>query len=63
MLITMSVSLIIMWFTGVKPIGILSTAVFMALVAVWAWRFPGSVDEYEKRIAGGRKIGWFNNNF
>ena len=63
MLITMSVSLIIMWFTGVKPIGILSTAVFMALVAVWAWRFPSSVDEYEKRIAGGRKIGWFNNNF
>ena len=63
MLVTMGSSLVIMWFTGVKPVGILSTAVFMALVAVWAWRFPGSVDEYEKRIAGGRKIGWFNNNF
>ena len=63
MLVTMSTSLIIMWFTGVKPIGILSTAVFMALVAVWAWRFPGSVDEYDNRIAAGKKIGWFNNNF
>ena len=63
MLAMMSSSLIIMWFTGVKPIGILSTAVFMALVAVWAWRWPGSVDEYEKRIAEGRKIGWFNNSF
>ena len=63
MLITMSVSLVIMWFTGVKPIGILSTAIFMALVAVWAWRFPGSIDEYDKRIVEGRKIGWFNNSF
>jgi uncharacterized membrane protein YbaN (DUF454 family) len=63
MLVTMSSSLVIMWFTGVKPIGILSTAVFMALVAVWAWRFPGSVDEYDNRIAAGKKIGWFNNNF
>lgn len=63
MLAMMSTSLIIMWFTGVKPIGILSTAVFMALVAVWAWRFPGSVDEYDTRIAAGKKIGWFNNNF
>jgi hypothetical protein len=61
MLAMMSTSLIIMFFTGVKPIGIISTAVFMALVAVWAWRFPGSVAEYDKRIAEGRKIGWFNN--
>jgi len=63
MLAMMSSSLIIMWFTGVKPIGILSTAIFMMFVAVWAWRWPGSVEEYEKRIADGRKIGWFNNNF
>jgi uncharacterized membrane protein YbaN (DUF454 family) len=63
MLAMMSSSLIIMWFTGVKPIGIISTACFMAVVAVWAWRWPGSVAEYETRIAEGRKIGWFNNNF
>lgn len=61
MLAMMSTSLLIMFFTGVKPIGIISTACFMALVAIWAWRFPGSVDEYDQRIADGRKIGWFNN--
>ena len=61
MLVTMSSSLVIMWFTGVKPIGILSTGIFMLLVAVWAWRFPGSVEEHDKRIEEGRKIGWFNN--
>lgn len=63
MLVTMSTSLLIMFFTGVKPIGIISTACFMALVAIWAWRFPGSVAEYDERIAQGRKIGWFNNSF
>jgi hypothetical protein len=61
MLITMGSSLVIMWLTGVKPIGILSTGIFMLLVAVWAWRWPGSVEEYDLRIEQGRKIGWFNN--
>jgi uncharacterized membrane protein YbaN (DUF454 family) len=61
MLAMMGTSLTIMFFTGVKPIGVISTAVFMALVAIWAWRFPGSVEEHDKRIAEGRKIGWFNN--
>jgi hypothetical protein len=59
MLAMMSSSLIIMYFTGVKPIGILSTACFMALVAVWAWRFPGSVEEHQRRVDTGARIGWF----
>ena len=63
MLAMMTTSLLIMFFTGVKPIGILSTAIFMCIVAVWAWRFPGSVEEHDNRIAEGRKIGWFNNSF
>jgi uncharacterized membrane protein YbaN (DUF454 family) len=61
MLAMMSTSLIIMFFTGVKPIGIISTACFMALVAIWAWRYPSSVAEHDRRIEEGRKIGWFNN--
>ena len=63
MLAMMSTSLAIMFFTGVKPIGVISTAIFMGLVAIWAWRFPGSVAAYDQRIAEGRKIGWFNNSF
>jgi len=54
----MSLSLVLMWTGGVKPIGILSTAIFMALVAIWAWRFPGSVEEYDRRKLNGGKIGW-----
>jgi len=62
MLSMMSTSLIIMSFT-VPVKGVVYTAIFMACVAVWAWRFPGSVEEHDKRIAEGRKIGWFNNSF
>lgn len=62
MLFMMSTSLIIMSFT--VPIkGVIYTAIFMACVAVWAWRYPSSVAEHDKRIAEGKKIGWFNNSF
>jgi uncharacterized membrane protein YbaN (DUF454 family) len=62
MLAMMSTSLIIMSFT-VPVKGVVYTGIFMFFVAVWAWRFPGSVEEHDKRIAEGRKIGWFNNSF
>ena len=62
MLAMMSSSLIIMSFT-VSVKGVIYTGIFMACVAVWAWRFPGSVEEHDERIAQGRKIGWFNNSF
>jgi uncharacterized membrane protein YbaN (DUF454 family) len=60
MLAMMSSSLIIMSFT-VPVKGVVYTGMFMLCVAVWAWRFPGSVEEHDKRIAEGRKVGWFNN--
>jgi uncharacterized membrane protein YbaN (DUF454 family) len=62
MLIMMSSSLIIMSFT-VPVKGVVYTGIFMFFVAVWAWRFPGSVAEHDRRIAEGRKVGWFNNSF
>ena len=62
MLAMMSTSLIIMSFT-VPVRGVVYTGMFMFCVAVWAWRFPGSVEEHDNRIANGKKIGWFNNSF
>lgn len=59
----MSLSLVLMYTGGVKLIGVISTAVFMALVAIWAWRFPGSVEEHDRRVSEGRKLGWFGKNF
>ena len=62
MLGMMSLSLILMSFT-VPVKGVVYTGIFMVLVAVWAWRYPSSVEEHDRRIAEGRKIGWFNNSF
>ena len=58
MLFMMSTSLVIMSFT-VSLTGVICTAIFMACVALWAWRFPGSVEEYNRRIENNQKIGWF----
>jgi len=54
----MTTSLLIMFFTGVKTIGIISTAIFMAVVAIWAWRFPGSLEEHQRRKDNNERIGW-----
>jgi len=54
----MSLSLILMYTSGIKPIGIIGTATVMILVAIWAWRFPGSLEEYDRRISEGKKIAW-----
>ncbi len=58
MLVMMTTSLVIMWLTSVPIRGIIYTALFMLCVAVWAWRFPSSVEEYDRRIAAGKRIGW-----
>ena len=58
MLFMMTTSLMIMWLTSVPVRGIIYTALFMLCVAVWAWRFPSSVEEYDRRIAAGKRIGW-----
>ena len=58
MLGMMSLSLVLMYTGGVKTIGIISTAVFMAIVAIWAWRYPSSVEEHDRRKESGEKIGW-----
>lgn len=63
MLGMMSLSLVLMYTGGVPLRGVYYTAAFMAFVAIWAWRYPSSVEEHDKRIAEGRKIGWINNQF
>ena len=62
MLAMMSTSLLIMSFT-VPVRGVVYTGIFMLLVAIWAWRYPSSVEEHDARIVAGKKVGWFNNSF
>jgi uncharacterized membrane protein YbaN (DUF454 family) len=58
MVIVMSSSLAFLWFTTGNIKAVLWSGIFMALVAIWAWRFPGTVAEHEKRTKLGQKIGW-----
>jgi len=58
MLAMMSLSLVLMWTGGIKPIGIISTAIFMLLVAVWAWRYPATPEEHDQRKLENKRIGW-----
>lgn len=59
MIWTMLISLGIFWASDVSTKGLLWSAGSMLLVAIWAWRYPGSLEEYYKRESNGIKIGWF----
>jgi uncharacterized protein len=58
MIAVMSSSLIIMmFFVPIK--GVIYSGIMMALVAVWAWRYPSTIEEWQRRVDSGEKIGWF----
>jgi hypothetical protein len=58
MLVTMSSSLVLLWFTTGNPKAVLYSGIFMALVAIWGWRYPGSEAEYARRKELGKRIAW-----
>lgn len=49
MVVVMSSSLAFLWFTTYNLTAVLWSGGFMTAVAVWAWRYPGSEEEYNKR--------------
>lgn len=58
MICSMSVSLIILWFTTYNINAIIGTGLFMLLVAIWAWRYPGSEQDYETRVKENKRVAW-----
>ena len=58
MVITMVISYTILLFTLHKPKALIGIGAFMLFWIVWAWRYPGSEEEYERRKKAGKKIGW-----
>ena len=53
MVLTMMSSLVIMWFTTGNIKAIMWTGGFMVLVAIWGWRYPGSLEEHQRRKDAG----------
>ena len=58
MILVMASSLAFLWFSTENVKAAAWSGGFMLLVAIWAWRFPGSVKEWEERKANNKKIGW-----
>ena len=58
MVVVMSTSLAIIWFTTGNVNATIWTSGVMAAVVIWASRYPGSKEEAERRVKAGEKIGW-----
>ena len=59
MVLVMSSTLVFTFFATGNLKAVVYSGVFMALVAVWAWRFPSTVKEHDERKSQGKRIGWF----
>jgi uncharacterized protein len=58
MLLSMAASLLVLWFTTNSLNAVLATGVFMLLVVGWAWRYPSSIEEHDKRVKLGKRVAW-----
>jgi len=58
MVLVMSSSLAFLWFSTHNHTAVAGSGISMALVAFWAWRYPSTVEEHDRRKSQGRKIGW-----
>jgi uncharacterized membrane protein YbaN (DUF454 family) len=58
MVVVMISSVLFLWFTTENIKAVMWSGGFMALVAIWAWRYPGTINEYDSRIEQGKKIAW-----
>lgn len=38
--------------------GLISVGLFMLFWLAWAWRYPGSEEEYQYRVDNGKRVGW-----
>ena len=57
MVVVMCISLISMFFT--VPLRVVGYAAFtFTLICIWAFRYPGSEAEYDRRVKAGKKVGW-----
>lgn len=59
MMAIMTTSLLVVWFSTGNAMATLYMFILFALIVYWAWRYPGSKEEAQRRIDAGEKLGWF----
>jgi uncharacterized membrane protein YbaN (DUF454 family) len=52
------VSLVWIWIATYNIKAIIGTGLFMLFWLVWAYRYPGSEEEHQRRMLAGKRIGW-----
>ena len=58
MLVTMASTVAITYLATGNECAALWTGGFMILVAIWAWRYPRSEAEYQRRVDAGLRVAW-----
>ena len=58
MVAVMTSSLGFLWISTNNINAVAWSGGFMLLVAIWAWRYPGSVEEWQSRKDSGKKVAW-----
>ena len=58
MVLVMASTLIITYWLTDNTMAVLWSGIAMGCVAVWAWKYPSTRQEHDKRKAEGRKIAW-----
>jgi uncharacterized protein len=58
MIVTMTTTVLFLWLTTGNLIAVAWSATFMTLVAIWGWRYPGSLEEHDRRVTEGKRIAW-----
>jgi uncharacterized membrane protein YbaN (DUF454 family) len=58
MVIVMASTLAVTYHATANLNAIIWSGAFMLAVAIWAWRYPGSVEEYNRRVKEGKRIAW-----
>lgn len=58
MLLVMASTLAFTYYMTANINAVLWSGGFMAMVAIWAWRYPGSLEEHARRQKEGKRIAW-----
>jgi uncharacterized membrane protein YbaN (DUF454 family) len=58
MLATMTTTLLFLWLTTGNFVAVAWSACFMILVSIWGWRYPGSLEEHDRRVSEGKRVAW-----
>jgi len=58
MVLVMASTIIFTWFATENLKEIMWSGGAMVLVAIWAWRYPGSTEEHARRVKEGKRVAW-----